>query len=299
MVEKLVALFRCRLLLLITLLQDLVPRLWQRWQQDQITVTAGYLAYVTLLSLVPIVAVVFGVLSAFPVFAEGRSSLEQFLFTNFVPAAGDAVRQYLLSFAANASKMTAVGVGSLVVVALLLISNIDRTLNNIWRVPVRRKFLASFPVYWMVLTLGPLLVGSSIVVTSYLVSQRITHDQMLFTLYGELLRFLPFLLSISAFFIVYTLVPNVRVRRWHALWGALLAALLFELGKKGFAFYVTQFPSYQAIYGALAAIPILFLWVYLSWLIVLFGALVTATLGEVRPHSVGQKIADDEEETVG
>ncbi len=282
--QQFVAWFMSRSYRLWAVLRLLFPRLWRRIDEDQLTVSAGYLAYVTLLSLVPFMAVVFGVLSAFPVFAEGRVVLEQFLFDNLVPAASDAIREHLLAFAENTKRMTVMGALFLFATALLLISNIDRTLNDIWRVPQRRSFLASFPVYWMVLTLGPLLVGSSIVLTSYVVSWRISGDQVLSSLYLQLLRALPFLLSVAAFFIVYTLVPNVRVRPKHALWGALLAALLFEGSKKAFAFYVTQFPSYEAIYGALAAIPILFVWVYLCWLIVLIGALVTATLGEVAPR---------------
>ena len=265
-------------------LRLLFPRLWQRMNEDQLTVSAGYLSYVTLLSLVPLIAVVFGVLSAFPVFTAGQDVIEQFLFDNLVPTASGAIREHLLAFAENAKRMTAMGAVFLFVTSLLLISNVDRTLNGIWRVPQRRSFWASFPVYWMVLTLGPLLVGSSIVVTSYVVSQRISGHQVLSSLYLELLRALPLLLSVAAFFIVYMLVPNVRVRARHALWGAVLAALLFEGSKKAFAFYVTQFPSYEAIYGALAAIPILFVWVYLCWLIVLIGALVTATLDEVAPR---------------
>lgn len=282
--QQFVAWFMSRSYRLWAVLRLLFPRLWRRMDEDQLTVSAGYLAYVTLLSLVPFMAVVFGVLSAFPVFAEGRVVLEQFLFDNLVPAASDAIREHLLAFAENTKRMTAMGALFLFATALLLISNIDRTLNNIWRVPQRRSFLASFPVYWMVLTLGPLLVGSSIVLTSYVVSQRLGGHQVLSSLYLQLLRALPFLLSVAAFFITYILVPNVRVRPKHALWGALLAALLFEGSKKVFALYVTQFPSYEAIYGALAAIPILFVWVYLCWLIVLVGALVTATLGEVAPR---------------
>lgn len=295
--ERLVALLQLRITPARAFLAELLPQMWQRWHQDKVTVTAGYLAYITLLSLVPLVAVAFGLLSAFPVFAEGKALLEQFIFTNLVPTAGETVRLHLLGFVGNASRMTTVGVVSLIVVALLLISNIDVTLNHLWRVPKRRRFLASFPVYWMVLTLGPLLTGSSLVLTSYLLSQGAFGGDMLSSLSLQLLRVLPFLLSVAAFFILYTVVPNVRVRYQHALWGALLAALLFEASKKGFAFYVTQFPTYEAIYGALATIPILFVWIYLAWLIVLIGALLTATLGEIRPLPPAEVVADGDEET--
>jgi membrane protein len=132
----------------------------------------------------------------------------------------------------------------------------------------------------MILTLGPVLVGSSIATTSYIVSLMSLGDYDLFGISNILIRMLPIFASIFAFLILYLVVPNKVVNFKFAVAGALLAALLFELAKKGFAFYVTQLPSYQAIYGALASIPILFLWVYLSWLVVLFGALFTVCLEE-------------------
>ncbi|RCU51000.1 virulence factor BrkB family protein [Corallincola luteus] len=265
----------------------------KRIQQDEITMVAGYLAYVTLLSLVPLVAVTFSVFSAFPVFQSVQGQIEDFVFNNFVPASGDAVRQHLTGFAENAKRMTAIGIGFLVAAALLLISAIDKTLNRIWRISGGRRTIISFSIYWMVLTLGPVLIGSSIAVTSYLVSLKIFSDSAIGGMLPTVLRFLPFLLSVCAFIILYTLVPNTFVRFRNALAGAVLAAVLFELTKKGFALYVTHFPSYEAIYGALAAIPLLFIWIYLAWSVVLLGAELTAALGELEAESE-QK--DDEAE---
>lgn len=260
---------------------------WTRFQQDRLTVTAGYLAYVTLLSLVPLVAVVFGIMSAFPVFRQVKRTLEQFVYHNLVPAAGELVQAYVNGFVANARNTTAVGIGALVVVALLLISAIDKNLNYIWRTRRGRPLGQAFAMYWMILTLGPILVGTSIAVSSYILSLRLLAPEMLFGLGYLLLRLLPFLLSVLAFWLVYTVVPTCRVKVMHALAGALLAAILFELAKRGFALYITHIPTYQAIYGALATIPILFVWVYLSWLVVLLGAELTACLGEYqRPESL-------------
>jgi membrane protein len=260
---------------------------WMRFQQDRLTVTAGYLAYVTLLSLVPLVAVVFGIMSAFPVFRQVKRTLEQFVYHNLVPAAGELVQAYVNGFVANARNTTAVGIGALVVVALLLISAIDKNLNYIWRTRRGRPLGQAFAMYWMILTLGPILVGTSIAVSSYILSLRLLAPEMLFGLGYLLLRLLPFLLSVLAFWLVYTVVPTCRVKVMHALAGALLAAILFELAKRGFALYITHIPTYQAIYGALATIPILFVWVYLSWLVVLLGAELTACLGEYqRPESL-------------
>lgn len=253
---------------------------WGRFEQDRLTVTAGYLAYVTLLSLVPLVAVVFGMLSAFPVFASLKQQIEQLVYQNFVPTAGDMVKHYIDGFVANATNTTAVGGGALVVVALMLISAIDKNLNYIWRSTQSRGIGQAFAMYWMILTLGPVLMGASIAISSYILSLHLLASDSLFGVGYWLLRSLPFCFSVLMFLLVYTVVPNCKVRVSHAFMGALVAASLFELAKRGFVMYITHFPSYQAIYGALAMIPILFVWVYLSWLVVLLGAETTACLGE-------------------
>ena len=168
----------------------------------------------------------------------------------------------------------------LFVFALLLISVIDKSLNQIWQVKKKRRIITSFSMYWMILTLGPVLVGGSIAVSSYILSLVSFSDQSLIGVSNFFLRLVPLLSSVAAFLILYLVVPNKVVRFTHALSGALLAGVLFELAKKGFAFYVTQLPSYQVIYGALATIPILFVWVYLSWLVVLIGAVFTVTIDD-------------------
>lgn len=247
---------------------------------DRLTVTAGYMAYVTLLSLVPLITVVLSALSLIPGFAEAGDQIRSFVLHNFVPASGDALEQYLNQFVANAGKMTAVGVAFLFVVALMLISAIDKSLNYIWRVRHKRALVVSFSIYWMVLTLGPVLVGSSLGVSSYLGSLNLLNIEGADVWAPALLKLLPFVLTSLAFLGLYTLVPNCQVRLGHAFIGAVTASILFEFSKKGFAFYATNFPSYELIYGALAVVPLLFVWVYLSWCIVLVGAEVTAALGE-------------------
>ncbi len=255
---------------------------WGRFQQDRLTVTAGYLAYVTLLSLVPMIAVVFGMMSAFPVFQSLKQAMEQFVYHNFVPTAGEMLKEYIDGFVANATNTTAVGIGALIVVALMLISAIDKNLNYIWRSTRSRPLAQAFAMYWMILTLGPVLIGASIAISSYILSLRLFAADSLFGIGYLLLRSLPFLFSVLTFLLIYTVVPNCRVRLTHAFIGALVAATLFELAKRGFAIYITNFPSYQAIYGALATIPILFVWVYLSWLVVLLGPRPPPASGSTR-----------------
>lgn len=247
-------------------------------RSERITVSAGHLAYVSLLSLVPVIMVFFMIMSAFPAFAEVREQLENFIFTNFVPTAGDVVQDYVADFVSNASGMGAVSIVSLLVVALLLISNIDKTFNHIWRTQVERPLIYTFAIYWMVITLGPFLIGSSIVVSSYLAGLATFAEEYTPGLGTFFLKLVPSFAAIGAFLILYMIVPNRPVRAKYALCGALLATVLFELSKKGFALYVTSFPSYQVIYGAIAVVPILFVWVYLSWIVVLLGAVFTYSI---------------------
>lgn len=247
-------------------------------QKEHVHVTAGYLSYVTLMSLVPLMVVMLSVMTAFPIFTEIKVLIENFVYQNFVPASGDVVQKYITSFVGNASKMSAVAITALFIFAMLLISAIDKCLNKIWRVNKKRRIMTSFSMYWMVLTLGPVLMGSSVVMTSYIISLVSLGDYDVFGFANIALRALPLFASIAAFFILYMVVPNKVVPTKFAFAGAILAAALFEVAKKSFAIYVTQLPSYQAIYGALSSIPILFLWVYLSWLVVLIGALFTVSL---------------------
>ncbi|MDI4651689.1 MULTISPECIES: virulence factor BrkB family protein [Pseudoalteromonas] len=258
------------------------PTWWMQYLNrcidDQITVNAGYLAYVTLLSIVPLVAVGVAIFSAFPGFESTLVTIENFLFTNLVPTSTDVIKEHISAFAGNANKMTAVGVGFLAAVSLLLIRNVDATLNRIWRIKKKRPMMISFAVYWMVLSLGPVLLGASIGVTSYIVSLVSFADQGIPGFSGFLLKLLPYIISMIGFIMLYTLVPNTRVPFRAAIPGALFAAMLFELTKKGFALYISHFPSYEVIYGALATIPILFVWVYLSWIVVLLGAEFTVCI---------------------
>ena len=271
--------------------KDFIAAYVQRCQQDQITIVGGYLAYISLLSLVPLIAVVFSMLGMFPMFSEMRGRLEQLIFANVIPTRGEEIQSYVNEFISNTGGMTAVGVLALIVIALLLIYNIDKTLNKIWRVDQRPRPIISFSIYWMILTLGPVLIGTSIAVTSYLATFSRYADDYTPGISSFILWLIPYVMSLLAFFILYLLVPNIKVQVRHAFWGALLATVLFEFFKRGFALYVSEFPAYQAIYGALALVPILFIWVYLSWLVVLLGAELTALLQ--------QRAELDEAETSG
>lgn len=251
---------------------------WQRCQQDQISIIGGYLAYISLLSLVPLVTVMYSMLSAFPMFAQFQANIESLIYANVIPSRGEEIQAYISRFMGNTGGMTAIGILALVFVALLLIHNIDKTLNKIWRVTARPRLIISFSIYWMILTLGPVLLGVSVGVTSYLVRLSRFADDYTPGFSTLVLGMVPYMMSLLAFFMLYLLVPNTKVKFKHAFWGALLAMVLFELSKRVFAFYVTNFPTYQTIYGALALLPILFVWIHLSWMVVLLGAELTALL---------------------
>jgi len=252
----------------------------RRFNSDSINVTAGHLTYVSLLSLVPLLVVMFTIFSAFPVFEELKGNLEQALFANLLPTSGEQLQEYINEFVANASKMTAVGVGFLFIVAITLMSAIDKALNNIWRDVNKRHWLVSFAVYWMLLTLGPLLIGSGLAATSYLISLSQFADEYISGARSFTLWMVPIATSFIFFTLMYQLVPNRQVKLRYAAFGAAIAAILFELSKQLFSLYITSFPTYQAIYGALATVPILIIWVYLSWMIVLTGAVLTVSLEE-------------------
>ncbi|MDV6316655.1 virulence factor BrkB family protein [Idiomarina sp. HP20-50] len=252
----------------------------QRFNSDNTNITAGHLTYVSMLSLVPLLVVMFTVFSAFPMFNELKENLEQALFANLLPTSGEQLEQYLNEFVTNASKMTTIGVGFLFIVAIMLMSAIDKALNSIWRDSSRRHWLVSFAVYWMLLTLGPVLIGSGLAATSYLISLSQFADAYVSGVQSFLFWFVPIVTSFVFFVLMYQLVPNRQVKFRYAAFGAAIAAVLFELSKQLFSLYITFFPTYQAIYGALATIPILIVWIYLSWLIVLIGAVLTVSLEE-------------------
>ncbi|MCW8908094.1 MAG: virulence factor BrkB family protein [Sedimenticola sp.] len=257
-----------------------VRLLLSRIDADLLLPSAAALTFTTLLALVPLMTVVLAIFSAFPVSDRIVEQLQGFVFSNFLPASGEVISSYLNRFSENASRMTGPGLLFLVVVALLLMANIERAFNRIWRVKQRRRPLSRFLVYWAILTLGPLLIGISVAVTSYLVSMPQLSGAASWL--GEslpLLKLMPVVASAFAFSLLYLVVPNRQVPLRHAVFSGVLAALMFELSKRLFAYYITQFPTYEAIYGALAAMPIFLLWLYLAWGITLLGAEVCSCLG--------------------
>jgi membrane protein len=268
--------------------------LWRRFWKDECLSMAGILSYSTLLALVPLTAVAFAIISAFPVFDEWTVAVQNFVFENLVPAAGETVEENILAFVDMASQLTTLGTIFLLVTALWLIASMEQTFNKIWRVHRSRTLMARFTTYWAALTVSPLLLGASLALTSYLTALWLTKDP------GDslgvssfVLIATPFLASMFGITLLYLIVPNRRVSFRHAFAGGIVAAVLFELAKRGFAIYITNMPSYQAIYGALATIPIFLIWIFLSWLVILLGAEFSASLQSYRRLPEGATEAED------
>ncbi len=255
-------------------------RVWHRFFDDHVQTNAAALAFTTILALVPAAAVAFSMLSVFPVFEEWSKELETFIYRNLVPAAEQVVQNQLQEFIGQTARLTAFSLSFLLVSALLLLFTIEETLNKIWRVEDSRSLVQRVLSYWAVLTLAPLLMGASLSLTSHIVSTAFGGEGEVAQARSIFLAILPFLFVVLAFVLLYMAVPNKPIRFHNALIGGVTAAILFELSKRGFTWYVSNFHSYEVIYGALSSIPIFLIWVYVSWLVVLVGAEVTAVLGE-------------------
>lgn len=271
----------------------------KRSSEDRLAQVAGSLTFTTVLSLVPLLTVGFAIFTAFPLFASLQVELQNYFAEHLMPAQiSNQIFEYLNQFSANAKSLTTVGSLALVVTSIITLMTVEAELNLIWRVHKPRPIAQRVLVYWASITLGPILLGVSFSISSYLASQPLlaTHSDALIARW--LLSSATLALSILALTALYVYLPNRRVRWCDALIGGVVAAIAFEAAKWGFGLYIRQFPTYTAVYGAFAAVPIFLLWVYLSWLIILGGAVLTSTLpamriGELqRPRFVGSDLLD-------
>lgn len=254
-----------------------------RFNQDRCLQIAASLTFTTLLSLVPLMTIALAMFSAFPVFDEFSAQIKAYLLNNLMPdMAGKIITQYMQQFTDSATRLTAVGIAFLAVTAMLMILTIEQAFNIIWRVARPRPLLKRLVVYWAVLTLAPLLIGASLSLTSWLVGFSMGYARHVPVFGVGLLKVLPVLLATLAFAMLFGLVPNRYVPRSHALIGALVAAIVFESMNRIFGYYVSHFPTYKLVYGAFASIPIFLMWIYLSWLAILFGAVIAASLSHWR-----------------
>ncbi|MBA1247085.1 YihY family inner membrane protein [Pseudomonas luteola] len=250
----------------------------KRFLGDRAPNNAAALTYTTLFAVVPIMTVTFAMLSAIPAFQGTEEQIQIFIFHNFVPSTGETLEEHLRGFIEQARHLTWLGVALLAVTSLTMLVTIEKTFNDIWRVSQPRRGMSSFLLYWAILSLGPLLLGAGFAISTYIASLSMMSGRYAVMGTAVLLKFMPLLFSMAAFTLLYAAVPNTRVPLKHALVGGIFTSVLFEAAKSLFGLYVMFFPGYKLIYGAFATIPLFLVWIYVSWLIVLFGAELVCNL---------------------
>ncbi len=240
---------------------------------NETSLSASSLAYTSMLSLVPFMAVMVTVFSVFPMFEDVSGQIQDFIFSNFVPTSGEVIQEYISGFVEKSRHLNVTMPLFVFVTSIMMMYTMEKALNRIWDTKPSGNIIKKVVMYWTVLTMGPLLVLGGFALTSLMFAYPGLAGIKVY-----LLKFLPIMASTIGFFLIYLIVPNRKVNWKSAIVGALIAAVLFEFAKRGFAWYVTTFPSMTKIYGTLATIPIFLIWVFMSWNIILLGGTIAATL---------------------
>lgn len=261
----------------------------ERVRKERLPQVAGSLAFTTVLSIVPLLAASFALFRQFPVFSRFKDALQELLLSRLLPAdIARTVLKYLNQFAGNAGGLTWVGSLFLLGTAVAMLLTVENALNQMWKVKRNRPFLRRVGLYLLMLAVGPPILGLSLWASSYLLGISMG-------LIGPLPRSLAFVLDLGPLLLgtlaltsMFHLVPNTAVRLVDAFTGGLIASVAFELGKRGFTAYFFNVPTYKALYGTFAALPMFLLWVYFTWLVTLIAAMVTANLALARRRSTGR-----------
>ena len=252
----------------------------KRAQNDTVLRVASSLSYTSLIALVPVLAIALAVFSAFPVFAEVREQIQDIIIQNLMPDAGQDLKIYFNDFIKATAKLTTIGVVGIALTAVLLLSTIENSFNFIFKVTTPRRWTTKITLYWTVITLGPLLLGTGLslkgMVAFHKILSSIPEAQIWF---GNIL---PTLITCLLLIGVYVFIPNKKVSLSSAFVGAVTAMLLFGVLRHGFALFMLKNNTYKTLYGAVAAVPLTLVWMYLYWAVVIFGAVVTAALDEYR-----------------
>ncbi len=250
-----------------------------KFRQDKCTQMAASLTFDTLLSLVPLITIALTLFSTFPVFDDFSLQIKRFLLSNMLPeTGGKMITRYVEQFAESATRLTAVGFAFLAITAMLIMMTMDNAFNTIWRISKPRPWLKRMAIYWAVIILAPLLIGASLSLTSWVVGLSMGYAKQT-PMFGMLtLKIMPVILTTLAFSLLFRWVPNRHVSIRDALVGGVVAAVAFEAMSRGFGFFISHFSTYKLVYGAFASVPIFLLWVYFSWITILMGALIAASL---------------------
>ena len=262
----------------------MIRRTFNRFREERLFQVAGGLAFTTLLSVVPLLAVSFALFMRFPAFRQLQRAIHEHLLKSLLPAdISRSVLKHLNQFAANANGLSLIGFLFVVASAVALLLTVEDALNRIWQVKQNRPFFKRVGLFVLLLALGPLIVGVGLWAMSYLLASSAGLLETLPSSHHFLLHLGPVLLGAVGLAALFYFVPNTYVRRREALLGGLLASIALDLGKRGFAIYLLQLPTYKTVYGAFAVVPMFLVWVYFSWLVTLSAALIASSLG--RPNA--------------
>ena len=262
-----------------------------RFASDRCSENAAALTYMSLFALVPLLTVLYTIASAIPAFQGAENQMQDILFKHLMPESSSDIEQYLNNFSQQAKNLTGPGIVFLLITAILMLRNIERAFNMIWRARENRSALSSFLLYWAVLTLAPITIGLALGISTYLSSFANALDNLdIFGAKAFLLQATPILLSMAGFSLMYAAVPNCRVPFKHALTGGLFVALAFHAARAAFTKLVVG-SSYTFIYGAFAAVPLFLLWIYLSWNIVLMGGILVNSLSAYQDNEQANRPA--------
>lgn len=256
-----------------------IQQIFVRFHEDRCFQLASSLTFTTLLALVPLLTVMLTIASAFPAFSSLTGQIDNFIASHVLPEQiSKTVVRYIDQFSQRAGRLTLLGLSFLAVTSFLTMLTIERAFNIIWRTAQHRAGLHRIVVYWAILTLGPVLIGLSLTMTSYLVTASLGLAKAVPAFGVIALWLVPFLLTIAAFTLLYYMVPARQVEFRHAVIGGFVTGISFEFAKRGFALYVSRVPTYTMVYGTFATFPIFLIWIYVSWLVTVLGAVVTASL---------------------
>ncbi|MFV0627398.1 MAG: YihY family inner membrane protein [Alphaproteobacteria bacterium] len=256
----------------------------KRIKSDAIFRVASALSYTSLLALVPLFAIGLAIFAAFPMFADAKIQIQEFIVHNFLPGTGEEVKEYFDQFISASAKLTTIGVVGITVTAIMLLSTIENTFNFIFKVNKPRRFTTKITLYWTIITLGPLLLGAAFSMRGYLYAISSLVEDNAGSLKMLVSSLIPASLTVVLLIAVYMLVPNKKVNLFSAFWGAVTTVILFGILRSGVGSILLSGATYKTLYGALATIPLLLVWMYLSWAIVMFGAILTASLDEFRSN---------------
>ncbi len=265
--------------------------LFIRTKDDTIFRVAASLSYTSLIAIVPLIAIGLAIFSAFPVFRGAKEQLQEIILKNFVPDIEQEVSQYFADFISATAQLTTIGVIGIIITAILMLSTIENSLNFIFKVHKARNIKTKITLYWTVITLGPLLLGTALSMRGYVYTLQKFMPEYIISSEFYLSSVIPSIFTLLALVLLYVLVPNKKVPLSHGIIGALVALVMFLILRKFFGSVIYASTLYKTLYGAMATIPVLLIWIYSSWIVVIFGAIVTASLSEFKDFALFQEVA--------